>query len=355
MRFVRQWGHTAVQRSIDRNDRTHQEAQPMNDPQRHDPDRLDESGAPTGWGAAEAVGDVRTKRSYSPRDTGSEAGDSRPKSITEAFRVLKLVRESIGPCADDALSQELCAPELSCRTARRERGRRSRSGEKRSGDTARGLLIGWVLVIISAVAPIGAVEEQSQGKPHFQPGDAVKISVLADSTAFLEGLYHIDDSGTIFLPIVGRTRVTDQTVEELTHYLDSVYLKYLRYPDVRVQRMVRLSFLGGFHQPGLYYVDPHLSLWDALAQAGGPTRQDGLQKLHWERGDRLVDDNLVPELRNGQSLVELGVESGDLIWVTDKPKRGGWEVFRDDVMPLLSLSLSILTAGLALYAVIEED
>ncbi len=321
----------------------------MSDAHDHEPHGAHEMVGPAGWDAADAVkGDAPASSRVT--DTG------RPRRITDAFRILRAVREGGGVCADESAYSGLHAAAPVAFAS--EGGRRSRSVRARRDGQRRGarmLLFGCIYVVATAASAADSLANRAQPPPSFASGDAVRISVMADSTAFLDGLYHIDDSGDIFLPIVGRTRVVDQTVDELTAYLDSVFLKYLRYPDVRVQRMVRLSFLGGFHEPGLYYVDPRLSLWDALAQAGGPMRQDGLAKLRWQRGDYVVDKDLVPELRSGHSLVELGVESGDLIWVTDNPKRNGWEVFRDDIMPLLSLTISVLTAGLALYAVLEED
>lgn len=325
----------------------------MNDSQRPDTQCPADTIGPSGWVADEAVGEMRTKCPQSSRDA-SGSGGSRPRSITEAFRVLKAVRESVGPCADETQYPELDEGEPAERTGL-FRKRRPRSHVDSLSQATRALLFWGACALAGVLAPAVAAQNNAPEQRAFEPGDAVRISVLADSTAFLEGLYHIDDSGDIFLPIVGRTQVTNLTVTELKTYLDSVYLRYLRYPDVRVQRMVRLSFLGGFHQPGLYYVDPHQSLWDALAQAGGPMREDGLCKLRWQRADYVVDKDLVPELKAGHSLAELGVESGDLIWVTDNPKRNGWEVFRDDVMPLLSLTISIATAGLALWAVIDDD
>lgn len=220
-----------------------------------------------------------------------------------------------------------------------------------------------VVMLIAALCAAGWCEQKAASDkatefdalPRLRAGDAVRISVLADSAGMLDGTYVIDGNGDMFLPIVGRMRAANRTADELRRFLDTSFVKYLRYPSVRVQRMVRLSFLGGFHQPGLYYVDPDLSLWDALAQAGGPEREDGVDKLYWVREEEVVDRNLVADLAAGRTLRQMGFESGDEIRVTDKPKRSGWEVFRTDVLPVLALAVSTTASALAIIELAQDD
>ncbi len=188
----------------------------------------------------------------------------------------------------------------------------------------------------------------------FQPGNAVKISVLTDTTVFLNRTYYVDESGDIFLPIVGRMKVASQTPDQLSTYLDSVYVKHLRYPSVKVVPLVRVSFLGGFNNPGMYYVDPNTSFWHALSRAGGPQREDGLQKLRWIRGHRVVSRDMVSQITAGQTLRQMGVQSGDLIRVTTQPKRTGWEIFTNEVLPVLSLTLSAAATSVTLYSVLSD-
>jgi protein involved in polysaccharide export with SLBB domain len=221
-----------------------------------------------------------------------------------------------------------------------------------------------VLAVALLLAPAAAAEKDStrtvQSTATTSPallraGDAVRISVLADSAGILDGTYVVDGRGDVFLPIVGRMPVASRSPQELRRFLDSSFVKYLRYPSVRVQRMVRVSFLGGFHRPGLYYVDPDLSFWDALAQAGGTEREDGLTKLYWVRDDRVVKRDMIPDLASGRTLREIGFESGDEVRVTTKPKRGGWEVFRTDVLPVLALGVGTAATTLAIIDLAGED
>ena len=70
----------------------------------------------------------------------------------------------------------------------------------------------------------------------------------------------------------------------------------MSYPHMSIRPMVRISFTGGFYQPGLMWVDPHSSMWEALQVAGGPQRKDGMEKIKWDDQYNVklldVDENL---------------------------------------------------------------
>jgi hypothetical protein len=195
----------------------------------------------------------------------------------------------------------------------------------------------------------GAADQVKSETLPFVRGDAVRISVYPDTTLFINGLYHIDDNGFVLLPIVGRTRIDTLTERQFESFLDTAYLRFLRYPMVQVQPLIRLTLLGGFQKPGLYYLSPHASLWDALAVAGGPIREDGLKKIKWERQGKVLQTGLAPAVETGTSLVSFGFKSGDQLWVTHVPKRDGWDIFISDVLPVVSISISAITAVGTLY------
>ena len=128
----------------------------------------------------------------------------------------------------------------------------------------------------------------------FRPGDAVKISVYPDTSSFLNDIYNIDGNGNIFLPIRGKINVSNLSVIEFESYVKKNFAAYLRYPDVKVRPLIRVSLLGGFANPGLYYIDPDYTMWDLVHLAGGTLREDGLRKMKWERNRDIVEKNLIP-------------------------------------------------------------
>jgi protein involved in polysaccharide export with SLBB domain len=189
----------------------------------------------------------------------------------------------------------------------------------------------------------------------FKKGDAFRLMASPDTVSFLTGVYPIDDNGAVILPIVGTVKVDGLSEKALTAYLDSLYLPFLRHPGLRVQSLIRVSMLGGFIKPGMYYLSPSSSLWDALAQAGGTIREDGLKKIHWERDNVTLKKNLLPDIETGASLSKIGIASGDQLWVTHQIKREGWEVFTTDILPLFSISLSAVSAAATVYFAYETS
>jgi protein involved in polysaccharide export with SLBB domain len=199
-----------------------------------------------------------------------------------------------------------------------------------------------------SVAAVGVPSNATASGP-FRSADAVRIYVYPDTGSFLNGTYAIDNKGCIMLPFDGATPISGMSEKQLTDYLINRYVKYLLYPQVHVRRLVRLAFLGGFQRPGMYYVDPTHSLWEAVNLAGVPQREDGLRLLRWQRGDRVIGKDLVGPLEQGLSLDTMGIRSGDRICVTARPKRQANEIFQTNVFPWIGLSVSLLTTGITAY------
>jgi len=195
----------------------------------------------------------------------------------------------------------------------------------------------------------GPVEKVNQEKYPFHCGDAVGISVLPDTAAFLSGQFPIDDDGCIDLPIVGRKPVTSITPEELVNYIKNSYVQYMRYSSVRVQPLIRLELMGGFQRPGFYYFSPHTSFWEVFRMAGAPIREDGIEKLKINRAGAIIDFDPILSVQNTKSLRQMGILSGDQIRVTVQPLKTTWEGFKDDVLPVISLALSVAATTLTAY------
>src|SRR5512133_1770632 len=106
----------------------------------------------------------------------------------------------------------------------------------------------------------------------FIQGEAIKISVYPDSTIFLNGFYHIDNEYRIDLPILGLVSLRNRSRADFISLLKKEYSDYLRYPNINVTPYMRVSFFGGFYRPGLYWVEPRSTLWDAVQMAGGVAR-----------------------------------------------------------------------------------
>jgi protein involved in polysaccharide export with SLBB domain len=194
---------------------------------------------------------------------------------------------------------------------------------------------------------IGMVKNQYESNWNFQGGDAVDISTLPD-TSFLNGIYVVNEHGYVNLPIIGYVNIQQIPKDSFDILLKKVYIDYLHGPNLQTSHMIRISLLGGFYKPGLYWISPEATLWNAIYMAGGTIREDGIKKMYWERGDKRIKKSLMHEFQSGKTLRELGFESGDQISVTNTQKYSAWESFVKNVVPILSLTITAVTAAAAL-------
>lgn len=183
----------------------------------------------------------------------------------------------------------------------------------------------------------------------FIPGDALEITVYPDTASFPNGIYSIDDKGYAYLPILGYKKVSDKTVSRLETLLKEAYVNYLPQPNIQVRPLIRVSLLGGFTRPGLYWVDSRDNMWSIVQNAGGTMREDGLEKLKWRRNRVTISKDLIPHIESGESLQSIGFKSGDQIRVTYRPRQRFWDVFRSDVLPILSFTISAVASAASVY------
>jgi polysaccharide export outer membrane protein len=141
------------------------------------------------------------------------------------------------------------------------------------------------------------------------PGDAIEVHSWREPE--LSGEYQVDEAGIVILPLLGARDVTGIPLARLKRRTFEEYALQFQNQEVRVALLRRIRVLGWVQQPGLYHVDPTITIEDALALAGGPTLEGRTDQVRLFRAGK---DYVVP--LNGQ---ETGpFHSGDQIFV---PKR----------------------------------
>jgi len=103
-------------------------------------------------------------------------------------------------------------------------------------------------------------------------GDMISIKVFGEDDLNLE--VHLDSSGVINYPFLGKIRVTGLTVEELRKKLiRGLQDGYLRSPQVNVSIVEHRSFFieGEVKNPGAYPYQPGLTVRKAISLASGFT------------------------------------------------------------------------------------
>lgn len=161
--------------------------------------------------------------------------------------------------------------------------------------------------------PASSVESaDTDGSVGIRPGDAVRIRVYGDSA--LSGEYRVNENGRVVLPVVGRKQVAGLSPDSLRADLGAAYGQYYRDPVLDVTVLRRVSILGAVRQPGLYPVDPTVSLAEALATAGGVTGSADRGGIRLIREGRVLREELDRETLLGRT----PIRSGDRIYVGQK-------------------------------------
>ncbi len=204
-----------------------------------------------------------------------------------------------------------------------------------------------------SISTVFAQQDTCNRTVRLSPGDALQVQVFPDTALFANGVYPIDDRGCASLPILGYVKVSETPVTEIEQRLRTAYLDYLPHPNIHVTPLYRISLLGGFYNPGLYYISPRRSLWDAVRIAGGTQREDGIKKIVWERDRKVISDDIVSEYESGASLVNIGFESGDQLRVTSHPKHRFWQILNERIIPVLSVTATLLTSSLTVYITMQ--
>jgi len=178
----------------------------------------------------------------------------------------------------------------------------------------------WAMVLFTVTTvdiPLGAVP--AGGDMSFlKPGDMVRIKIWRGGD--LSGDYSVDEGGKLTLPLLGSVSVEEISTDSLKILLIKKYSKYLKDLNITVVPLFRINVMGEVDKPGLYPVDPTLSLSEVLSMAGGVDENGDIDKVKVIRGGEILSKNLKKELEGDQPIEKFGIKSGDQIVVG---KKGG--------------------------------
>jgi polysaccharide export outer membrane protein len=172
-----------------------------------------------------------------------------------------------------------------------------------------------VLAIILLFALPGGLGAQSAAAPPehtLRPGDILKVDVWGH--ADYSGTFIVDETGRLRYPVIGDIDARALTINALRERLRTGLEQLFRSAFVTVTPLFRMSVLGEVRSPGLFTVDPTLSVLDVVAMAGGPIPGADMNKIRLMRGGEVLSLSY----DRGGSLQEMGVRSGDQIFVPRK-------------------------------------
>lgn len=150
--------------------------------------------------------------------------------------------------------------------------------------------------------------------PHamLYPGDIVRVKIWREPD--LSGDYDVNAQGMAVFPKIGALRVTDITTDSLQRVLIATYSEYLRDPAIEITPLRRVTVLGAVKNPGLYPVDPTMSVADAVALAGGPTPDGNQKKVEIIRGNQKKNVTVTVH----QQVASAQLRSGDELYVPER-------------------------------------
>ncbi len=189
-------------------------------------------------------------------------------------------------------------------------------------------------------AQTAAWQQPGSGMSLMQPGDRIILSVEGERP--WTDTFVVKPGPVIDLPWIGSVPLAGVARSDVQTYLATQIGRYLKNPIVRATPLVRVTVLGEVAKPGFYDLPPDAPLADAITNAGGPTRDAALTKLHVDRAGATIQQGkqLHTALDRGATMSELGMQGGDEIIV---PRSSDTERTVRIVSVIVGVPLAILT------------
>ncbi len=171
-------------------------------------------------------------------------------------------------------------------------------------------------------------------------GDLIKLRIYRDSE--LSGQYLIDALGDVQIAGLGVIRAAGLTPTQLSeHLVDALRERGFRTPEIALQVLIRVSVIGEVRTPGLYPVDPGVSLIELLTVAGGPSSAADLENVSVIRDSHVFHVNLKAAL-SGSATGRIALYSNDVLFVPES-HAAFTRANITFIATLASLALSIVT------------
>lgn len=169
--------------------------------------------------------------------------------------------------------------------------------------------------------PVQASTADSSGGT-LKPGDVVRLKIWREPD--LSGDFLVDETGAVVLPKLGRIQVVGLSPDSLKSNLIGSFSVYLRNPAIDVVLLRRITILGGVRNPGLYPVDPTMTIADAYTLAGGIAPEGKLNEVELVRGGQRTKYKISGATR----IADTPLRSGDQLYVPTRSwlARNTWAI-----------------------------
>jgi polysaccharide export outer membrane protein len=188
------------------------------------------------------------------------------------------------------------------------------SAARRLGAAARALGAALMTACASAVAQSGAGPASAVAAPQaaIAPGDVVRVRIWREPD--LSGEFAVDETGTVVLPRLGALDLSGATPMAVRSRVTDAFEQILSHTSVEVTVLRRLQVLGAVRNPGLYTVDPTMTVEDGIALAGGVTLEGNPKHIELLRNGVRLPVRLDQRTPINQSTIR----SGDQLYVKER-------------------------------------
>lgn len=142
-----------------------------------------------------------------------------------------------------------------------------------------------------------------------RPGDLIRLEIWREED--LSGEFLVNEMGFVTLPLIGAKDTNDLPIGELRNQLIAEYRIQLQNPSITVTPLRQVHVLGEVNQPGMYAIDPTVTLAGAIALAGGASSLGDLRKIRIVREGNVISSSVHAQA----TLDQIDMRSGDQIFV----------------------------------------
>lgn len=144
------------------------------------------------------------------------------------------------------------------------------------------------------------------------PGDVVRLRIWREPD--LSGDFPVAVDGRVTFPKVGVIDASGMSPDTLRSRLIARYAEFLKNPSLEIVLLRRVKIVGAVRVPGLYTVDPTMTIGDAIALAGGASPDGRKHEVELLRSGRRV-----AVLRSrGDRIGDVRLRSGDELFVPER-------------------------------------
>jgi polysaccharide biosynthesis/export protein len=141
-----------------------------------------------------------------------------------------------------------------------------------------------------------------------EPGDRLFLKVWREP--MFRDTAVVDERGEVVLPKIGRLKVSDLSISQLSDTVTRRLSAFLRDPAVEVRLLRRVAVNGEVMRPDVYMVDVAMTLRDVVARAGGVNPYGETRKVTVVRDGQatrvpgwLHDNSTASDLRSGDQII----------------------------------------------------